>query len=190
MCERGVGRSLSSGPNLQVRHFTQRGNRSRNNDMSPAISDENSAGRSSMDSAVDLPVVLIAVYPEFAESILSGLKKVELRRTPIRRPFEYLALYATTPVKSVVGVCRISSVISASPNKLWDTYGKVSGISRSTFREYFNKCNIGYALVIEQSIRCLPPIPLSSLGRGYRPPQSFTYIPYTVISSQVLSCKE
>lgn len=138
-----------------------------------------------MDSSVDLPVVLIAIYPEFAETILSGVKRVELRRTPIRRPFEYLALYATTPVKSVVGVCRISSVVSGSPSSLWDTYGKMSGITRRVFREYFEGCKIGYALVIDHAFRCVPPIPLSSLGVGYRPPQSFSYIPYDAISAQI-----
>lgn len=76
-----------------------------------------------MDSAINLPVVLISIHPHHAEAILSGIKKVELRRVPIREEFEFLALYATAPVKGIVGFCRVSRVVSAPPSLLWEEFG-------------------------------------------------------------------
>lgn len=139
-----------------------------------------------MDSDFNLPVVLISIHPHYAEAILSGTKEVELRRVAIREPFQFLALYATAPTKAIVGFCRVSRVVSASPTRIWEEFGKVSGVTRRVFREYYRGCNIGHAIVIADVSRCEPPLALGALGIGERAPQSFAYIPGLSVQQRVL----
>ena len=53
-------------------------------------------------------MVVLSLKPRFAEAILSGVKTVELRRTvpKIVVPTRAL-LYATTPVRALLGTCVI-----------------------------------------------------------------------------------
>jgi predicted transcriptional regulator len=142
-----------------------------------------------MASGIDLPVVLISIHPEYAEAILSGRKKVELRRVPVREQFQFLALYATAPMKAIVGFCRVRETVSASPSWLWEHYGSVSGVTRRVFREYFRGCRTGYVFVIAETARCEPPLPLANLGVPARAPQSFAYVPERSfgLQAQILS---
>ena len=51
--------------------------------------------------------------PRFAEAILAGVKTVELRRTVPKIVVPTLALlYATTPVRALLGTCIITDVRS------------------------------------------------------------------------------
>lgn len=139
-----------------------------------------------MDSIANLPVVLISIHPQYAESILAGTKKVELRRVAIREPFHFVALYATAPTKAIVGFCRVSRIVSATPTRLWAEFGKVSGVSRRVFREYYRGCPVGHALEIADVSRCEPPLSLGALGFGKRAPQSFAYVHGNSVSQQIM----
>lgn len=60
-------------------------------------------------------MVVLSLRPRFAEAILAGDKTVELRRTEPKIETPILALlYAALPVRSLIGTCIITNVLSAN----------------------------------------------------------------------------
>jgi predicted transcriptional regulator len=54
---------------------------------------------------------LISVAPKWADMLVDGRKTIELRRSPIRlAPGSVLAVYATNPLKMVLGTVVVSTV--------------------------------------------------------------------------------
>jgi predicted transcriptional regulator len=117
------------------------------------------------------PSVLMSIRPRFAEAILCGDKSVELRR---RRPSfsagTKVLVYASSPVRRVIGWFEVGDVITASPRELWVQVKDCAGVSRQEFDDYFVGCDVAYALVVTASSR-LAPAPLR-----IRPPQSWQYL--------------
>ena len=58
--------------------------------------------------------VIMAITPYFAELILSGKKTVEFRKAAC--PAQRLFIYATAPVKRIIGECRIAYGRQGSPD--------------------------------------------------------------------------
>ena len=125
-------------------------------------------------------MIVLSLTPRFAEAILSGTKTVELRRTAPRIVVPTRALlYATTPVRALLGTCIITSVMSASLSALWREYGSRSELSYSEFKRYFEGLDIGTALTLghQQPLdRMVPLQDLRARPSGFRPPQSFAYV--------------
>lgn len=125
-------------------------------------------------------MVVLSLKPRFAEAILDGVKTVELRRTvpKIVVPTRAL-LYATTPVRALIGTCIITRVQSADLAVLWREYGSRSDLRYHEFQQYFNGMDAGTALALTQPRAFSQRIPLHDLRakpRGFRPPQSFSYV--------------
>jgi predicted transcriptional regulator len=118
-----------------------------------------------------IPSVLMSIRPRFAEAILCGEKSVELRR---RRPSfsrgTNVLVYASSPVRQVIGWFEVGEVISASPRALWSRVKHCAGVSRQEFDDYFAGCEVAYALIVTDAGR-IAPAPLR-----IRPPQSWQYL--------------
>ena len=135
---------------------------------------------------VDMPgldperMVVLSLKPRFAEAILAGDKTVELRRTVPKIVVPTLALlYATTPVRALLGTCVVTSVRSADLAVLWREYGSRSDLRYHEFQQYFEGVEVGAALVLTQPQAFGRRVPLQDLRarpRGFRPPQSFAYL--------------
>lgn len=125
-------------------------------------------------------MVVLSLKPRFAEAILSGVKTVELRRTRPKIAVPTLALlYATTPVRALLGTCIITRVRSADLAELWREYGSRSDLRYHEFQQYFDGVDVGTALVLAQPRAFGRRVPLQDLQakpRGFRPPQSFAYV--------------
>lgn len=120
---------------------------------------------------------LFSVKPCYAEALLSGNKRFELRR---RRPHvaagTRVFLYATFPQAKVVGVGVVRQVLATYVESLWDMVQDSAAIEQSAFNEYFKGCDYGYALEFEQVIPLDNELPLSELRAhcpGYQPPQFY-----------------
>ena len=125
-------------------------------------------------------MVVLSLKPRFAEAILAGVKTVELRRTvpKIEVPTRAL-LYATTPVRALLGTCVITNVRSAALTVLWREYGSRSDLRYVEFQQYFVGANAGTVLELTQPQALSQRIPLQDLRakpRGFRPPQSYSYV--------------
>ena len=125
-------------------------------------------------------MMILSLRPRFAEAILSGLKTVELRRTEPKIRVPTLALiYASTPVRALLGTCVVTSVESGHLAALWQAYGAGSGVDHEEFLNYFAGVQAGSALSLASPTRFSRPIPLVELRsrpKGFRPPQSFSYV--------------
>lgn len=65
--------------------------------------------------------VLLSIKPEFAYKILSGEKKFEYRRRIFRQTdVTSVLVYASGPVRSVIGEFQIGQIITEAPDLVWD----------------------------------------------------------------------
>ncbi len=121
--------------------------------------------------------ILISVEHRHAVRILSGMKKVELRRRPLRISLgTHVWIYSKAPHAAVGVVATVGQVVSDSPERLWEKCGRVAGISRSEFNEYFSGATLGWAIFLEH-VHALPrAVTLKALRRWsapFHPPQFF-----------------
>ena len=125
-------------------------------------------------------MVVLSLKPRFAEAILVGDKTVELRRTVPRIVVPTLALlYATTPVRALLGTCIVTTVRSAELAVLWREYGSRSDLPYHEFQQYFEGVEVGAALTLTEARPFGRKIPLQDMRvklRSFRPPQSFAYV--------------
>lgn len=135
---------------------------------------------------------MVSLEPRHAESILAGRKTVEFRRRSMNIVAgTTLWMYAKVPLGAVIGCASITGNESRSPTTLWRKYGRVSGLSRSDFFDYFSGVEKGIALKIEQPNRLHHGLSLGELRRasvGFHPPQFYSRIPpehplYKVLAS-------
>ena len=125
-------------------------------------------------------MIVLSLKPRHAEAILAGSKTVEFRRTrPRVRTATPALLYATTPVRALVGTCIVTAVESGHPAALWHAHGARSGLDHGEFLSYFEGLHTGSALSLASPRRLSRPIPLLELRstpNGFHPPQSFAYV--------------
>lgn len=81
--------------------------------------------------------ILLSVKPEYIDRIFDGSKGYEYRRKLANRSIDAIVLYATYPIKKVVGEVEVVKTISASPTVLWEKTKHLSGITRERYRKYF-----------------------------------------------------
>ena len=125
-------------------------------------------------------MLVLSLKPRFAEAILAGDKTVELRRTLPRIVVPTLALlYATTPVRALLGTCVVTGVRSAELAVLWREYGSRSDLRYHEFQQYFKGVEVGAALTLTEARPLGRKIPLQDMRvklRSFRPPQSVAYL--------------
>ena len=115
--------------------------------------------------------VLLSIKPEFAKRIFDGSKKYEFRKAIFKNPHVTTCIvYASSPVKRVIGEFEIETILIDTPENLWRKTHEFSGISEELFFDYFAGREMGYAIKIGKRSRYED---LHCLNR--RPPQSFYY---------------
>ena len=121
-------------------------------------------------------VAMISVHPEFAEKLLTGEKRVELRRTKFHEALSHLVIYATAPQSVILGWVRVTSIESASPSRIWETHKRHAGISRARFRRYFQGTRSATAIHVVDPQSLQEPLRLNQIKDDLRPPQSIRYL--------------
>jgi predicted transcriptional regulator len=120
--------------------------------------------------------VLLSIKPEFASRIFDGSKKYEYRRTIFkRREVEAVVVYASDPIRRVIGEFEIGEILHDEPDELWAQTCSYAGITKQRFMEYFVNQAKGYAIGIKEVRKYEDPLPLSELMVSW-PPQSFQYL--------------
>ena len=126
--------------------------------------------------------VILSIRPKYAELILSGAKKYEFRKSIFNnKHVEEAYIYATSPIKRIVGVFKIGGIIRASPEDLWDQLGHLSGMNKAEFFDYFQHVKIGFAIEIKHVEIFDAPCDPKDLIPGLIPPQSFCYLRYSLV---------
>ena len=125
--------------------------------------------------------MLVSIKPNFAEQILDGSKKVEFRR---RHPRQIelgsrMLIYASSPIRALIGTAVVFDVVEASPEEVWNVYQDVGGIEHDAFNAYFESSDRAVAIRLRKPVRLDKAIPLDDLRckwPGFHPPQQFAYL--------------
>jgi len=121
-------------------------------------------------------IALLSIHPQFARLIMNGKKRAEFRKTKFREKVSHIVVYATSPVRRILGYFEVSHIDEDSPKRLWARYREVGGIQRKEFQAYYASSTQGIAIGIGQIRPLSKPIPLSNLDDSMSVPQSFAYI--------------
>ncbi len=136
----------------------------------------------------DRPIaLLLSIKPRFARAIMSGDKLVEFRRGPYRGDVKVILVYATSPVQKLIGYFEVAFVEESSPTALWRKYRRLGGIEYGEYKRYYTGAQRAVAIGVGKVHRLEIERPLSRLGPGTVPPQSFRYVPMTALDGLLAS---
>lgn len=123
--------------------------------------------------------LFISVKPEFARKIVEREKSIELRKIrPHVKMGDYVIIYASSPIKCVIGFGIIKNVIVTSPQDMWLKYAAFLGIDKIRFDDYYQNRSKAIGIEIE-AIKHITPISLESLRAidpTFHPPQIYRYV--------------
>lgn len=120
---------------------------------------------------------LLSIYPRYANRILSGVKRLEFRKSWAANDVSAFVIYATVPVQKIVGIARIKQVHQGSATALWRLAQEMGGgVSRRVLYDYFRGKQEGFAIEIESVLPCPIPLEPEAYLPNFTPPQSFTYL--------------
>lgn len=120
--------------------------------------------------------VLLSIKPEYAFKIFEGIKKFEFRKIIFKNPnIKKVIVYASSPVRQVIGEFEIEDIYSESPDLLWETTKEHSGISEDFFFEYFAERDLAHAIKIKKTRKYRKPLCIKA-DFNATPPQSYMYI--------------
>jgi predicted transcriptional regulator len=120
--------------------------------------------------------VLLSIHPEFAEAIFDGHKKFEFRRVLFKESVDEIVVYATAPVKQVIGSFKVEDIYDDSPKVIWAKTKIFAGVTKDKFDSYFKGRKRAFAIKVGEPVRFSSPQPLSKYLPSNTPPQSFCYI--------------
>ena len=81
--------------------------------------------------------MLLSIKPEYVNKIISGKKKYEFRKFHCRPDVDTIVIYATTPVKRVIGEASILAIIEGCVEEVWKQTSPQGGISKTAYKEYY-----------------------------------------------------
>ena len=123
--------------------------------------------------------LFIAVKPEYANKLISGKKDIELRKMkPNVQPGDYVIIYASAPVKAVLGFGKVKTIIECTPKCLWERYSNRLGINEQSYFTYYDGYHKAIGIEFEM-IKSVMPIGLKELRRvdpNFQPPQIYRYV--------------
>jgi predicted transcriptional regulator len=124
--------------------------------------------------------LFISIKPEYANKIISKEKTCELRKhRPNVKSGDYVIIYATVPVKAVIGFGKIKAIIETTPTNMWNENSDKLGIKKDAFDKYYKDTN--RAIGIELSSICKFEFgflltKIKELYPSFSPPQTYRYI--------------
>jgi predicted transcriptional regulator len=132
------------------------------------------------EEAMSMKPVLISIKPKHALNILGRIKTVELRKRGFPE-CKNIIMYATSPVKALVGALEVDEVITASKETIWLMYGREAHISKEQFDAYYQKHHWAVAIKIARAIKLKPMFDPKKVIPNFHAPQSWRYLPYEVV---------
>lgn len=92
--------------------------------------------------------IILPIYPEYIDLIIKGKKKYEFRKFTCKKEVKTILLYATHPIKGIVGEAKIIDIIKNTPENVWEMTKDFAGMSKEVFDFYYcsRKVAIAYEL--------------------------------------------
>lgn len=130
--------------------------------------------------------ILISIKPKYSNMILRGKKSIELRKSaPKVKKGDYMIIYSTSPVKSIVAITKINRIIEKSPVEMWNEFSSDLGVSKLDFNRYYQDREKAVGIEIGDVIN-INPISLEKMRLlipDFQPPQSYCYVDYYKFSN-------
>lgn len=119
--------------------------------------------------------IILPIKPVFAKKIFSGEKKYEYRKRLCKKEINKIYIYATAPIKMIIGEVGVVNKLSMDKEKLWQETQKYAGITKKNYDQYFESQDCACAYRIGEVRQYRFPIALDSIGIEYVP-QLFIYV--------------
>ena len=120
--------------------------------------------------------VLMSIKPEFVDRIISGEKSYEFRRVLYKRnDISRIVVYASSPVCRIVGEIEVASLLTDTPESLWQKTKDKAGISEQFFFAYFSGRDKAHAIEVKAFHPYEEQVKLKDKYPSLVPPQSFCY---------------
>lgn len=119
----------------------------------------------------------MSIKPEFVDRIISGEKSYEFRRVLYKRDdISRIVVYASSPVCRIVGEIEVASLLTDTPENLWQKTKDKAGISEQFFFAYFSGRDKANAIEVKAFHPYEEHIKLKDKYPSLVPPQSFCYV--------------
>lgn len=119
---------------------------------------------------------IISIYPNYVQAILEGQKRVECRKSALGLVRgDLLQLYATAPVKAILGQARVLEVHRGSPEELWDQFEHRTCVKKDDYFAYYAGKAEAVLLALGEVQRYSRPVRLHDLRDTepkFSPPQT------------------
>ena len=119
--------------------------------------------------------MLLSIKPEYVDKIISGQKKYEFRKFRCREEIDTIVIYATAPVKKVIGEGALLDIIEGDVEYVWHKTKSFGGILEKDYKAYYEGRKVAIAYKLGKVTLYDKPMELKDLGLDYVP-QSFAYI--------------
>lgn len=120
--------------------------------------------------------VLLSIKPHFVDKIFDGTKKYEFRRSIFKRAgIKTVIIYASYPIKRIVGEFQIKEIISDEVDKIWERTKEHAGITKDFFEAYYADKKIATVIHIGRITKYKKNKLLSDFNVK-QAPQSFCYL--------------
>ena len=121
-------------------------------------------------------IALLSIKPEFASRILSGIKRVEFRKSGFPLSVDVVLMYVCAPVATVSAYFTVTNIELDTPDSLWPKLKEAAGITKEEYAKYYAGSQTAVAIHIGRVTEFSRSVSLQELGDGIVPPQSFRYI--------------
>lgn len=122
--------------------------------------------------------IILSIHPQHIDKIFSGEKLYEYRKR-IPTDIQCFIIYATAPIKKIVAIVEVDSVLKETPKSLWELTKKHSGVSYDFFMNYFDKAPDAYAIKFRHIYKLPNHMDITVLDGIKRAPQSYAYVNIT-----------
>ena len=119
--------------------------------------------------------ILISINPEYVDLILRKIKRFEYRKSVAQKDIKSIIVYCTYPTKKVVAEVEIKSILSDTPERLWERTNAAGGVGKIFYDAYFAGREIAYAYELGEVLKYTQPKELTDFGFKFAP-QSWCYI--------------
>lgn len=119
--------------------------------------------------------IILSIKPVFVDKILSGEKKYEFRRRLGKVQINNIYIYATSPVKKIVGEAEVIDKLIMDKEKLWEKTHTCAGITKEFYDKYFEGIEYACAYELGKVKKFNEGITLNSIGINTAP-QSYIYV--------------
>ena len=120
--------------------------------------------------------VLLSIKPKYIKEIEQGSKLFEFRKSIFKKDTYEIWVYASAPIKHIVGKIYVDKIIEDSPKNLWSKCKQHAGIEKNDFFKYFEGKSKGYAIKIKEYEILDKPINPYIENETFTAPQSYAYI--------------